>query len=139
MKKQIESLQNCHQNIMDAWTEYQAYMKHRKTNDVEGVLDLLRDAAGRVSRLCDRVTTERDERNKELYGIGVCRIKLFGGPHVREVTIQRPDNVSDNPYIMESSYNAIKFSFGEYPIHSEKHDINVVARGRIVATIKAMP
>lgn len=140
MKKGIEALQKSYLSLLDANAAYQDYMKHCRTADRDGVLRHIKDAAQSVTQLCQRITDQREEQNQRIYGAGLLRVKLYGGSHVREVTIQKPDNMSEKPYISETAYNALKFQFGTSIIFSgEKYTIDVLNPSwRKVATIKPM-
>lgn len=141
MKKQIEALQNTYSHLLDARKSYQDFLNVRKQQDTEGIYADITMSIVSVTQLCDRVTEEREQQNARIYGRGLLRVKFFGGSHIKELTVQRPDNTSDNPYISEASYNALKFAFGTSVIHTmdSQFAVDVIApSGKKVTTIRGM-
>ena len=141
MKKGIEALQNTYSHLLDAHKSYQDFLKARKQQDTEGISANITNTMLSVTRLCERVTEEREQPNNRIYGRGLLRVKFFGGSHIRELTVQRPDNISDNPYISEASYNALKFAFGTSAIYTmDRHfAVDVIApSGKKVTTIRGL-
>lgn len=138
MKEQIDALKNTAGHLHDAQTIYSEFLRIRKRPDAEGVLALIADAAKTVTQMCENLATERDRRNARLYGRGIIRVPVCGGGHSREVTVQRPDNVCDTPYVSEASYNALRFAFKTSDIRTGcGFDVSVVSPGgRVVYVIR---
>jgi len=139
VKKQIEALQDAYQHLLDAHKCVQMFGKLRKHNDPGGVCTEITKLACAVTRMCEDVCAERERQNDRIYGNGILRVKVCGGSHTKEVTVQRPDNSSDTPYITEASFNAIAFAFGTRLLRTDAgFDIDVLsANGRKVGTIKS--
>lgn len=138
MKEQIEALQDTYAHLLDAHTTYQKFLKLSKRPDVGGVLKQISGLAQIVTELCQVSCAERDRQNDRIYGKGILRVRINGGAHSHEITVQRPDNTCDNPHINEVAYNALKFKLGTAQLSSTADfDIDVMsASGRKVTTIR---
>lgn len=138
MKEQIEALQNTYTHLLDAHTTYRKFMSLTKRPDVGGVLNQIAGIAQIVTAQCQVICAERDRQNDRIYGKGILRVRINGGDHSHEITVQRPDNTCDNPHINEVAYNALKFKLGTAELSSTADfDIDVMSSGcRKVTTIR---
>lgn len=138
MKEQIETLQDTYTHLLDAHTAYQKFLKLSKRPDVGGVLKQISGLAQIVTAQCHVICAERDRQNDRIYGKGILRVRINGGAHSHEITVQRPDNTCDNPHINEVAYNALKFKLGTSQLSSTTDfDIDVISpSGRKVTTIR---
>ena len=137
MTKQIETLQTVYDRLIDAHSSYQNFITLRKQGDPERILALIADVAAKVSHLCERIANEQAAQSSRLYG-GMVREKIYGGSHVREITVQRPDRTCKEHYISEASYKALVFAFGTTPLYTARNGLTIhvlSASGRKVATI----
>lgn len=138
MKDQIDALQSAYAHLLDAHTAYAKFLNLRKKPDDAGVLSSIANAAKSVTQTCADVTAERDRQNERIFGRGIIRVRISGGGHSRDVTVQRPDNVCASPYITEAAYNALRFQFATPSMRTNcGFDISVVSpRGNVVYTIR---
>lgn len=138
MKDQIDALQDAYAHLLNAHTAYAKFLNLRRKSDAEGVLRSITDAAKSVTRTCAEITAERDRQNERIYGRGIIRVRIFGGGHSREVTVQRPDNLCATPYVTEAAYNALRFAFGTPSMRTDcGFGISVLSpRGNVVCLIR---
>ena len=139
MKEQIEALQDTYAHLLDAHTTYRKFMSlAKRPPDVGGVLNQIAGLAQIVTAQCQVICAERDRKNDRIYGNGILRVRINGGAHSLEITVQRPDNTCDNPHINEIAYNALKFKLGTAELSSTADfDIDVMSpSGRKVTTIR---
>lgn len=139
MKSQITALQDTCAHLFDAHKHYIDFIRLRKQVNLNDIEREILAIAGKVTRLCEEIVAERDRTNARIYGTGLLRVKIYGNDHERDVTIQRPDSISNKPYITEASYNAIAHSFGLRRLTSKAgFDIDIITnKGRKAGTIKS--
>ena len=138
MKEQIEALQDTYAHLLDAHATYRKFMSLTRRPDVCGVLKQISGIAQIVTEKCQVICAERDRQNDRIYGKGILRVRINGGAHSHEITVQRPDNTCDNPHITEVAYNALKFKLGTAQLSATADfDIDVMSpSGRKVTTIR---
>lgn len=138
MKEQIEALQDTCAHLLDARATYRKFMSLTRRPDIGGVLNQIAGLAKIVTAQCQEICAERDRQNDRIYGKGILRVRINGGSHSHEITVQRPDNTCDNLHITEAAYNALKFKLGTAELSSTADfDIDVMSpSGRKVTTIR---
>ena len=137
MNNQIEALARACQHLADTRKAYLEFVRLHGAGDSDAVATSLQAAAAKIAEIRRRIEDERRRRNDEIYGAGVLRVAVRCNGREVKVTVTRPDNRSELPYIGEAAYNALRFRLGASPLSvAASFALNVVAAsGRVVATI----